>query len=448
LNYIDLVNCGSKEELLTKVRLKITETPPGTWILGRGWDHEKFIEKEFPNKIDLDKLSKDHPIFLHRSCGHIAVVNSSALSISEIKSETKDPDGGIIDRFENGEPTGILKENAIHLVTSHIPEPSPESQSKWLLSAIKKLNEFGITSVHANDGNVHDLYVSLGEKLTVRTYLTPFIEELPDLNKIGAKTCKNSNKLIRWGRIKIYSDGSLGGETAALKDPYVGKKNKGMLLYSYDDLLQKFKSAVESGWQLETHAIGDYAAEMVIKAYEESRAHTNRAVLTHAQILNEELIKKMAELGIIANIQPIFINSDLHWAEKKIGESRMRFSYAWRTLMEKGIHCAGGSDAPVEQPNPLFGIHAAVNRQDNDGIPEKGWYPEQSLSVFEAVKLYTINSAFAEFQEEKKGVLKKGMYADFIVLNKDIFSVPKREIRFLKVMATFLGGNLVYFYKN
>lgn len=444
LESVNLVGCNSKKDFLTRIKEKVDITPAGKWIFGRGWDQERFDSKRYPTKVELDSLTKDHPIMLHRICGHICVVNSSALAICDITEVTKDPEGGFIDRLSNYEPNGILRETAIQLVTDKLPKENSKTKEKWLKIALENLNKVGITSTHANDGDNYDLYKNLDDKLTVRTYLTPFITEIDTLIKRDVKTEKESNYILRWGRIKIYADGSLGGETAAMKEPYENSDNNGMLIYDEKKLYALIKTAHDNGWQLETHAIGDYAAEVVIKAYERSGASSNRAVLTHCQILNKELIKKMAELDIIANIQPVFINTDLHWAERKIGKRRMRYSYAWKTLLNNNIQCAGGSDAPVEEPNPLLGIHAAVNRQDNNGYPKKGWYTNESLSVWEAVKLYTADSAFAEFQEKNKGKLLPGRVADFIVLDKDIFSIPERNLRYLNVLTTFFNGKKVF----
>ncbi len=269
------------------------------------------------------------------------------------------------------------------------------------------------------------------------------ITELPQLVTKGYHS-KQGDDFLRWGRIKLFSDGSLGAETAALIDNYENSSSNGVLIYSEEELAKLISEAHINGWQLEIHAIGDRSAELVVKLFESTGAYKNRAVLTHCQILNESIIRKLAQLGIIANIQPIFINTDLHWAEKRIGKQRMKYSYAWKTLLDNKILCAGGSDAPVERPDPLFGIHAAVNRQDNNGYPSEGWYSSESLSVWDAVKLFTVNSAFAEFQEHQKGKLLAEYLADFIILDKDIFDIPSVDIRNISIEYTFVHGKQVF----
>ena len=443
LNFVD----SSKEDFITKIRKKVDTTPQGEWVLGRGWDHEIFPNSIYPTKYDLDAISTDHPMLFERICGHICIVNSKALELAQITKDTPDPKGGIIDKdSRTGEITGILREEAIDLVGKMIPKENEEKKVHLLRKAIKKVNSLGITSVQTNDGLEFNVYQKLkeNEELTIRVFLTPMITELEELRKLQVKT-NMGDDLLRWGRIKVFSDGSLGAETAALLDNYENSTtNKGVLIYQEEELTNLFSNAHKLGWQLETHAIGDRSADMVINAYEKTGVYTNRPVLTHCQILTKEIIDKMASLGIVANIQPIFLNTDLYWAEKKIGKERMKYSYAWKTLVNSNILCAGGSDAPVEKPDPILGIHSAVNRQDITGKPEEGWYPNESLSIWEAIRLFTVNSAFAEFQEHQKGKLLPQYLADFIVLDKDIFLIPPTEIRTIQIISTFMNGKQIY----
>ena len=442
---ITLVGCG-KKEFLRKIQDKVDSLNNDDWIIGRGWDHENFEDSILPSKEDLDSVSNNHPILLHRICGHICVVNSKALQLAGITKDTPDPEGGLLDRDPTtGDLTGILRERAIDLVKACIPSIDSRKKIDLMKEALKELNSQGITSIQSVDENAYSLYKSLkdNEELTVRVYLTPMIDELPELIKSNVKSCEGDD-LLRWGRIKLFSDGSLGAETAALNDNYENSSSNGLLIYTDQKLHDLLVNAHTHGWQIEVHAIGDLSAEQVVRQFEITDAYTNRAVLTHCQILNESIIEKMAKLGIVANIQPIFLNTDLHWAEKKIGVHRMKYSYAWKTLRNASILCAGGSDAPVERPDPLLGIHAAVNRQDNTDYPPEGWYKNESLSVWEAVKLFTVNSAYAEFQEHQKGKLLVNYLADFIVLDKDIFEIPTEDLKNIQVKATFLGGKQVF----
>ena len=442
---INLVGCD-KKEFLRKIQDKVDSLNNSEWIIGRGWDHENFEKSVLPSKEDLDTISNNHPIIMHRICGHICVVNSKALQLAGITKDTPDSEGGVLDRDSaTGDLTGILREGAIDLVKSCIPPLDSRKKIDLVKEALTSLNSTGITSIQTVDEQAYSLYKSLKDvdELTVRVYLTPMIDELPELIKHNVKSGEGDD-LLRWGRIKLFSDGSLGAETAALNDNYENSSNNGLLIYSDQKLHDLLVNAHIHGWQLEVHAIGDRSAEQVVEQFESTDAYTNRAVLTHCQILSKSIIEKMSKLDIIANIQPIFLNTDLHWAEKKIGVKRMKYSYAWKTLLDASILCAGGSDAPVERPDPLLGIHAAVNRQDNNGYPPKGWYYKESLTVWDAVKLFTVNSAYAEFQEHQKGKLLVNYLADFIVLDKDIFEVPKEELKKIQVKSTFVGGKQVF----
>ena len=444
LENLNLVGC-SKQEFLNRIKEKILSKPADEWILGRGWDQEDFEQASYPSRLDLDGFSSTNPILLHRICGHVCVVNSKALEIAHVTADTPDPEGGKIDRDPiTGEPTGILRESAIDLVSECIPSANANQKLNWLRNAIQLLVSRGITSVQSNDEDAYSLYNDLKEsnELHVRVYETPMIEELPMLIKIGAKSNLGDDHL-RWGRIKIFADGSLGAETAALLENYENSSNNGIMI-SEDKIFNQITQAHNNDWQLEVHAIGDRSAQLVVDQFEKTGSYVNRSVLTHCQILNKSIISKMSHLGVIANIQPVFLNTDLHWAEKKIGKDRMKYSYAWNTLLSSGIHCAGGSDSPVEKPDPLLGIHAAVNRQDNEGNPSQGWYTNESLSVWDAVRLFTTDSAFAEYQEHQKGKLLANYLADFIVLDKDIFLIPKNELRTIQVISTFMNGNQTF----
>ncbi|OLS24941.1 MAG: N-substituted formamide deformylase precursor [Candidatus Heimdallarchaeota archaeon LC_3] len=444
LEQIELKGIKSIREMLTKVEEKVSSTDEGEWVIGVGWDQELFNEKRYPTKWDLDYISPNHPIILARACHHIGVLNSKALDLIKINKTTPDPEGGSIDK-ENGDPTGILRENAWSEAVRKVPEPTKEDQSRWLQNAQDYLNSVGITTIHTLDSSKYDIYQSIKDTLKVRVYFTPNYEDLDELlkNNPKAKT-GNGDDYFRWGRVKLYSDGSLGAQTAAMREPYENSNSTGILIYSKEELHKRIKDIDEKGWQLETHAIGDKGAELTINGYEKYLNREKRPILTHCQILGDDLIQKMSDLGIIASIQPIFIESDMNWAEKFVGKKRMKYSYAWKTLMERGVWCSGGSDAPIEKPDPILSLHATVNRQKMDKIPEGGWYPEERLSIWEALRLFTYYAAYAEFQEHRKGLLKPGYLADFVLLDKDPFTISPEEILNLKVLGTFVGGKRVF----
>ncbi|HKZ40695.1 MAG TPA: amidohydrolase family protein, partial [Candidatus Hodarchaeales archaeon] len=243
---------------------------------------------------------------------------------------------------------------------------------------------------------------------------------------------------------KCFTDGSLGAKTAALREPYVGSESTGILVHTLEELKEFLKAANDHDWQIETHAIGDRGAEIAIQAYEDVVKPESRPVLTHCQVLTKDLVVRMAKHNIIANIQPVHLVTDKTWAEMYLGKSRMRYAYAWKSLLKSGVHCAGGSDAPVEACNPLLGIHAAVNRQDTKGDPVGGWYPKEKLSVWEAVGLWTTGAAYAEWAEKQKGILQPGTFADMVVLDKDPFKVDPKTIKDIRVLATIVGGVAVF----
>jgi predicted amidohydrolase YtcJ len=271
----------------------------------------------------------------------------------------------------------------------------------------------------------------------------PSIDEISDLSKKGIKTGTGDNWL-RWGRVKIFADGSLGAETAALREPYQNSNNTGVLIRSPNELESMVQFADDKKWQIETHVIGDKAAEIAINAYDYIKGSDSRPVLTHCQVVDSDLLKRMASKKIIANIQPIFVNSDQLWAEERLGKERMKYGYAWKTIIDSGVICAGGSDAPIEPPAPIYGIHAAVNRQNLKKQPPNGWYPQEKLSIWESISLWTRNAAYAEYMEKEKGMLLSGMLADFVVLDKDPFQIKPENILEISVLATGIGGTLVY----
>lgn len=444
LKILNLKNILSKVELLKKIKGEVNKTSKkDKWILGFGWDQSLFIEKSYPTRFDIDSVSEEHPVVLTRAGGHIIVANSKAIEIAQITPNTNEPTGGIIDKSNSGNLTGIFREKAIDLILQHVPIQSILEKQNNLKTAMRILNSKGITSVQSNDAFNYDIYKSMHKELTLRVYFTPSIDEIKFLSKNGVIKSGVGDNFLRFGRAKIFSDGSLGGETAALIEPYKNSLNKGKLIYSTIELRKLIKMAFKLGWQIETHAIGDRAAEEVINAYESILHKGSRPILTHCQVLNKELIMRIAKNDIIANIQPIFIDSDMEWAEDRLGSLRMKYSYAWRSLLEMGVQCVGGSDAPIESPNPFYGIYAAVTRKNLNNIPVNGWFSKEKLSIWQALKLYS-DGAYAEFAEQEKGRILPGMLADFVVLDKDIFNVKPEEIKELKVISTFVGGKIVW----
>ncbi|EOD00437.1 amidohydrolase [Caldisalinibacter kiritimatiensis] len=436
------------------------------WVVGSGWNHENFIEKRLPTKEDLDKVISDRPMFLSRACYHMCVVNSKALELAGISKDTKDPEGGKIDRDPiTGEPTGILRENAIYLVYDLIPFTNDIQEiKKIIIESIKDANKVGITSIQTDDfshlksyDKIIEAYKQLRNqnKLNARINLQMLLKDkkmLEKFLKLGIKT-GDGDKWVRFGPLKLLADGSLGSRTAALEEPYSDDNTtNGVLIYSDEELKEIIEIAYTNGLQIAVHAIGDRCMNQVLTIYEsiykKYPKKDPRFRIIHSQICSEKILKKMRKLNVIADVQPIFIKTDMYMAEERIGTERMKWSYCWYQMLNKGIILSGGSDSPVEPFNPLLGIYSAVTRQDLHGKPKGGWYAEEKVKLQEALKIFTKNSAYCTYEEDIKGMIKEGMLADMVVLSDDITKISQSAIKDLKVDMTIVNGNIVYTRKN
>jgi len=443
-NQIDLSGVKSIEEMTALLRERDRDIPEESWILGRGWDQERMEwsrEYEWPTKEDLDFTAK--PVLLLRVCGHIAVANSKALEIAGIDRMTE-VDGGVIDRYPDGEPTGVLRERAIDLVTSKIPIEALKPSASDLDAMIRRAVANGITCIEEAGAGLEDMgiYKSALERGTLDLRVNLLLDH--SLIDFCAENDISSPYDIKRGRlricgIKFYADGSLGGRTAALREPYSDDpSNTGVLYMDKDRLADLFERAHDAGLQCCTHAIGDRAIETVLEAnkvsYADASAERMRDRIEHCQIMSEDLIQKMKDQGMIASIQFSFAASDSLWAKERVGD-RIRTSYAWRSLMDAGIRCSGGTDAPVETFVPLEGIEKIVTRPDNQ---------EQALTLEQAIRLYTSDSAYAQWQDSYLGSLEEGKLADLIVLSENILAVDPSRISELKVDLTMIDGRIVY----
>jgi predicted amidohydrolase YtcJ len=442
LKRIDLRNVRSIVEVQKKVASEVKVTPAGKWIVGRSWDQERLREKRYPNRYDLDKVSPENPVVLSRVCGHICVVNSQALQLANITKQTTDPQGGQIDKDpETGEPTGILRDEAMSLVWRCVPEPTKSELVAAIEAASRKALSAGLTSVHVllrNSMCIEALQEARATgKLGVRVYMGIPVELLDDLIHLGLKTGFGDNWL-KIGCVKMLLDGSLGGRTAALKEPYADDPgNKGLLLYREDELRQLIDKAHDSHCQLAIHAIGDHAIDLALDAIEEAQNKTPRENprhrIEHASIINQQQIDKMTRLGVIASVQPAFVTSDF-WAIDRVGKPRESWIYPFKTLFKKVVASAG-SDCPVEHLDPLEGIWAATTRG--------GFLPAELLSVDQVLHMYTVNGAYASFEENEKGSISEGKLADMIVLSRDPFEVPSNELKSIKVETVIVGGKVI-----
>jgi hypothetical protein len=453
LEAVDLRETKSIKEVQQRLEKKVQETPKGQWIRGVCFDHEKFVENRFPTRYDLDEVSKEHPILISRYCMHGYVANSLALQEGGIGKGYQQPANGSVEFDAAGEPTGVLWEEASEPIIEKIPVPLATYEQKK--EAIKRvcmdMASYGITTVHTYQGKFCDAKEYIGiyqdleaeDGLPIRVYVS--FDELPNF---GIKTGFGS-KFVRYGNFKIYSDGSLGSRAAALFEPYSDQpKVKGVENYSQEYMNEKVKEAHDQGLQVAIHAIGDRGLDIAITAIENAYSQNPRPNssfrIIHVTVTNEELIERMKKLPVILDVQPKFITSNLYWAENRVGKERAKYVYAFNTFIKNGFIVTAGSDCPVEPYNPFLGIYAAVNRQDFNGYPKGGWNPQEKVTIFDAISMYTRNGAYASLEENLKGTLQAGKYADFIVVDSDPFAVEPQDLHKLKVMETFVGGKLIF----
>lgn len=457
---VNLTMARSIPDLIRLGQEFVDKDPRRTWILGRGFNDETFDHKRLPTKADLDQISQDQPVLYTRVCGHICVANTKALEMAEIDATTPDPPGGGFDRDrETGEPTGVLRENAIDVVRRLIPSPTIDDLKRAILIASQAAASLGLTSVQSNDLggtrtmiNRLEAYRQLAEagELPIRVELQstmPTPEELRTYLEVR-KAHPTLGSMVTLGPLKLFTDGSLGGRTAALTHPYADDPTtSGMPIFTQDELDELVLIAAGANLQVAIHAIGDRAMDMVMDSFEKAKlaepGWTARPRIIHAQITRYDQLERMAKLGIVCDIQPIFVPTDLHFVEARVGPESAKYSYAWKTMAELGIHTAGGSDCPVESCNPLWGLHAAITRQDQDEYPQEGWHPRECLTGLEALALFTKGSAYAAHEEDLKGSLSPGKLADFVVLPEDPTEVDPEKLLTMKITATYVGGKEV-----
>jgi predicted amidohydrolase YtcJ len=429
----------------------------GEWVGGFGFDQNLFPQKTFPLKEDIDKISDKHPIIVDRICGHVGTVNSYAIKVVGITKDTV-IEGGVIDRDEQGNPTGVLREAALDWVKSCIPELTIEKAKYIIKKTAEEALTLGLTSLQTNDSDAVEsdtilkAYRSLAEEgeLPIRIFeevRATRIDTLKSFLTTGMQAGFEDD-YFKIGNIKLFLDGSLGARTAAMRQGYSDDQgNKGILVHSTETIEELVGMIHKAGLQVACHAIGDEAIEQCINAIEKAMKDEPKELrhrIVHCQIADDSLFERMAKLGITADIQPAFVASDYTIVEDRVGSERGSKSYAWKTMLEQGIHLGGGSDCPVETCDPIWGIYCAVTRADEKGMPAGGWLPKEKLSVEEAVKLFTIGSAYLAFEENIKGTIKEGKLADMVVLSEDIFEVKPEEIKKIKVLMTMVGGKVQY----
>ncbi len=445
----------SVEKVQQMIAARIKELPPGTPIFGRDYDHTLFPGQKWPDRSELDKVSPDNPVIIRRVDGHSAWLNTLALKLSGIDSRTPDPFGGEIVRDEgSGQPTGILKESAMNLIKI---EPSIKSSPEEdILRALDHARRLGLTGVHAStDLKELEIYKKLKEegRLTLRIYAWLPVEEMDQCLKLGLRPGQG-DEFLKIGFLKAFIDGTLGSGTALMFEPFADAPGQsGLAQYSEQEFDELIDRAYANGFQVGTHAIGDKGVNWVLKAIEKAEKKYGqknlRYRIEHAQIIKPEDIKKFKELGVIASMQPTHCTTDMRFCEQRIGQERSKYAYAWKSLLESGARLAFGSDWPVEPLDPRRGLYSAVTRKNIEyDFPEGGWFPEQKLTLAEAIECFTSGSAYASFEENLKGTLEPGKLADLTIFGLDIFSLEPKAILTAPVIYTIVGGKIVYQAEN
>ncbi|HLJ85986.1 MAG TPA: amidohydrolase [Candidatus Angelobacter sp.] len=445
---VDLVGAKSLDEMKDRIAARVRSAGPGEWIVGEGWDHTLWESKKLPSRQDIDSISAGHPAIFTRVDGHIAIANTAALQASGITAQTKDPEGGKIDHDNSGDLTGILRETARGLVKE--PRPSREQHRRAVELTLKNAAQWGITSAQDNsdweDFLTYEEFEKEG-KLTLRiSEWLPFDLPLDQLEQLR-RHHSSRDALLHTAMLKGFMDGSLGSHTAAMLAPYADDPgNSGIPRFQQEALDKKTAERAKAGFQIGFHAIGDRGARMALNAFaysiQQGAKSDLRFRIEHAQIVSPDDFQKFKDLKVIASMQPNHLLTDMNWAEKHVGADRARYSYAWKTFLDDGIVLAFGTDYPVEPITPFRGIYCAVTRRSEDGSKE--YYPDQKLTIDQAIAAYTTGSAYAQFAESEKGVLAAGMLADFVVLDRDITKVAPPEILKTHVLRTVVGGKTVY----
>jgi predicted amidohydrolase YtcJ len=451
LAQIDLRGVRSEQEAAQRVAAVRGKTP-GEWIIGNAWDQNLWPSKSFPTKQSLDRVAPGNPVVLSRVDGHAVWVNSAALKIAGITSNLTDPQGGRIVRDSSGEPTGVLVDRAQSLIDSKVPPPTPADIENALEQAAQLCSSFGLTTVHdaGIDAPTLAAYRTLIAKgrLPLRIYAMIRVADAGPLWHAFQSSGPEVGDFLTVRSVKLYADGALGSRGAALLEPYSDDPGNRGLLISSRELIEKVaREALAAGFQVNTHAIGDRANRTVLEAYAaalENQKNDKRFRVEHAQVVAPEDFARFRDNSIIASMQPTHATSDMPWAAARIGPERIRGAYAWQTFRKLGVRLAFGSDFPVESPNPIWGFYAAITRQDRDGNPPGGWFPEQRLTRAEALRAFTIDGAYAAFEEQKKGSLVPGKLADFVMLSDDIMRIPDSQVWRAHVLMTVLDGKIVY----
>jgi predicted amidohydrolase YtcJ len=453
LRTVDLTGTTSYDEVIARVAARAKNTPAGQWIIGRGWDQNDWGDTRFPTHAKLTAAVPGNPVYLTRIDGHAGLANAAALKAAGITAQTKDPDGGHIERASDRSPAGVFVDNAQDLVERVIPRPTRDEVKSEIQAAIAEAQKWGLVGVHDAGASAQtlEIYEELAKAhaLNFRLYAMISDDSATIARWFARGPLVAGYDSTLWIRsVKLYADGALGSRGAALLDPYSDASTNGLLVSKPEHLEAVAERALKAGFQVNTHAIGDRGNRIVLDAYEQALKAVpvadHRFRIEHAQILNPDDIPRFAALGVIPSMQASHQTSDMYWAGTRLGSTRLLGAYAWRSLLDNGSIIPNGSDFPVEQVNPLISFHAAFSRQDARNWPPNGWYPEQKMTREEALRSITLWPAYAAFQERIMGSLTPGKLADFVVLDQDIMRVAPEQVLSTQVLATYVGGKAVY----
>ena len=469
LTFVDLSKVHNINEMINLMKEKIKNVKKGDWVKGVNFDQSKWKENRFPTLEEMDSISKDNPIIIKRCCLHAVVANSKALEMASIGKNYQAGSGGIVELDKDGMPNGILREQSTKVFDDILPDPlkNIEVQKRIMQDVLNDMSSKGITTIHTYAAKIWQynedisIYKNFEKEGKLPLRVTVCIDELFEPEILTKEKLNNPYRKVQLGAYKIFSDGSMGSRSAALKEPYSDDpKNSGFMLFTQEELNNKILTGYEHGLQPAIHAIGDRALDMTLSAIEYTLKTTKEKGMTdeeqkkrlpfriiHVQMIDDDLLERMKKLPLVLDIQPIFLCTDLHWIEDRIGKERLKGSFALKTMEKAGLIQTGGSDCPVETYEPLKGIYAAVTRQDMEGYPTEGFLPEERLSVYEALCMYTKNVPYATGQESVLGTLEIGKFADLTVLEKNLFKIDKKEIKDVKVEQTYVAGNCVFMIK-
>jgi predicted amidohydrolase YtcJ len=455
LDSVELNDATSPQEFARRIGERATKTTKGEWVLGGDWDETKWSPAELPTKELIDAVTPAMPVAVNRYDGHMVLANSLALKLAGITAQTPDPAGGVIVRDKQGNPTGALKDAAEDLLFKAVPPPSHDQRRHAIERALEHAASLGVTSVQHMNPDYADIAIYselLDEgKLTTRIYAAPLITQVDDQVKIGIRRAFGG-PYLRIGAVKAYSDGSLGSTTAYFFEPYSDRPgNRGLLsdeMHPISIMQDRMMRADAAGLQICTHAIGDAGISAILDIYaaieKEHGSRDRRWRIEHSQHLAVKDFDRFAQLHVIASVQPYHAIDDGRWAEGRIGHDRASRTYAFRTLLNHGVRLAFGTDWEVAPLNPMLTLYAATTRATLDGKNPDGWFPEQKLTIKEAIEAYTMGSAYAEFQESEKGSITPGKLADMVLLSDGVLSIDPVKIRDVKVFKTWVGGKLTY----